>query len=70
MQITGNLVAVGLIDGAGARGIQIETDGETVELTGMTPEEVRSAATHLGERITITIQPANTAISRPADGDG
>lgn len=55
MKLCGKLYEIGDLDGTGARGIRIESNGETIELTGMTQDELRTIAHLWGERITITV---------------
>ncbi len=60
MQLCGKLYEIGMLEGSGARGIRVESNGETVELSGMTVAELKSIAGLWGEQVTITIEPANT----------
>lgn len=59
MQLCGKLYEIGELEGSGARGIRIESNGETVELSGMTTDELKSIAGLWGEQVKITVEPAN-----------
>jgi hypothetical protein len=39
----------------------MESNGETIEITGLTQDECREAAESFGDVLTVTIEPSNAA---------
>ena len=58
MVLKGKLFEVGDLEGATGRGIRLESNGETIEITGLTQDECRKAAESFGEYLVITIEPS------------
>lgn len=59
MVLKGKLFEVGDLEGATGRGIRMESNGETIEITGLTQDECREAAQSFGDVLTVTIEPSN-----------
>lgn len=57
--LRGILNEIGSLASGAGRGIGIETQGETIEVLGMTEDECRTAARWWGEVVTVAIQPIN-----------
>lgn len=58
MKIKGTLIEIGNILDIGAnsgRGLRLQSDGEIIELTGLTEEECRTISNQLGKNLTISI---------------
>lgn len=58
MILKGKLYEVGNLENGPGRGIRIESEGKTIELTGLSEDECREAAKSWGEFVTITIEPS------------
>lgn len=58
MNITGKLIEMGDLDGGVGRGLRIEVDGEIVEITGLTVEELSTMPACLYRTVTVSIEVA------------
>jgi len=61
--VTGKVFDVGMLENG--RGFKIETNGEEVEVIGLTEQECREVAVCLGEKVRITIEPDNLNSTTP-----
>jgi hypothetical protein len=59
--IEGKLIDVGNLEYG--RGFMVEVAGQDVTVTGLTEEEVKNVARHLGQRLTITVSADNGTAS-------
>lgn len=59
VSISGKMFEIGMLENGNGRGFRMESDGEEIEITGMTEAECRKIAKFLGEKIEITIAAHN-----------
>jgi len=56
MKLQGKLCEVGMLGSGNGRGITIESQGEAIEINGLTEDESRAVAKLLGDFVTVTIE--------------